>query len=174
MIHTTHHRMVISQDSLVEETVEITNSTFIRSIIDPAAAASLGPASWFKSFTQAASPYQTPLIITGAVVAAMLVMAIPARLIMGRSRDTGAVNFNNYNTANSSSDNANTVEIEVEAPAEPNCPAPPPAAVAPYNIAAIGELDEKQMKVILLKAVHLRTPWERLAADKWTEQQNSN
>ena len=151
MIHTTHHRMIISQDSLVEDLVEITNNTFIRSTIDPEAAADFGPAAWFRSFTQAASPYQTPLIITGAVIATMLVMAIPAKLMMGRSRDTGAVNVNNYNTANSSADNSNTVEIEVEAPAEPNCPAPSPASVAPYNIAAIGELEEEKMMIILKK-----------------------
>ena len=103
--------MIVSQDSLVEDAVEITNNTFIRSTTDPEAAANHGTASWFKTFTQAASPYKTPLIITGAVIAAMLVMAIPAKLLMGRSRDSGAVNINNYNTANSSSNNTNKVWI---------------------------------------------------------------
>ena len=110
----------------------------------------------------------------------MLVMAIPAKLMMGRSRDSGAVNVNNYNTANSSTGNSNNVEIEVEAPGEPNCPAPSPA---PYNIAAIEQVEEavhpaveegEEEKIwkILEKAVHLRTPQERLAVDKWTVQQD--
>ena len=70
LIHTTHHRMIVSQDSLVEDAVEITNNTFIRSAIDPEAAADLGSTSWFRTVTQAASPYKTPLIIIGAVIAA--------------------------------------------------------------------------------------------------------
>ena len=173
-VHTTHHRMIITQDSIVEDAVEMTNETFIGSTIDLAAAASLESASWFSSFSQAATSYQTPIIIVGSIVAAMLVMAIPAKLMINRSRETDAVNVNNYNSANSSSDNSKTVEIEMEAPVEPNCPSPPPAVVAPYNLAAIGEVTKEQMDVILSKAVHLRTPWEGLAVDKWTEQHGSN
>ena len=101
----------------------------------------------------------------------MLAVAIPAKVMLGRSGESGAVNINNYNTANSSTSNSNNVDIEVEAPAEPNCPAPSPA---PYNIAAIVEVEEEKMKTILNKAVHLRTPWEWLAADRWTLQQESN
>ena len=33
---------------------------------------------------------------------------------------------------------------------------------------------ENQMKIILSKAVHVRTPLERLAVNRWAEQQNSN
>ena len=170
MVHTTHHRMIIIQDNLVEEEVELKNNTFSRSFIPPAAAASQGATSWFESFSQSAKLYQTPLSIAGAVVAAMMVMALPAKLMLSKSRDAGAVNVNNYNTANSSADNSNTVET----PVEPTCPASSSPSVAPYNIEAIEELDVKKMKVILEKKIHLRSAWERLAADKWTQQQNQN
>ena len=159
-IHTTHKRMIITQDSMVEEAVELTNETFIGSTIDPAATASLESASWFSSFNQAASSYQTPVIVGGSVIAAMLVMAIPAKLMLNKSGETGAVNVNNYNSVNTSSDSSKTVEIEVEMPVEPNCPSPPPVIVAPYNLAAIGEVKKEEMEAILAKEVHLRTPWE--------------
>ena len=125
----------------MEDAVEITNDTFIRSTTDPEAAANLGSASWFKTFTQAASPYKTPLIITGAVIATMLAMAIPAKLMMGRSRDSGAVNVNNYNTANSSNENSNSNTME--SPPRPSCPAPAQPTQAQYNMEAI----QKNMKI---------------------------
>ena len=66
------------------------------------------------------------------------------------------------------------MEIEVENPIEPNCPLPPPIVVAAYNLAAIGEVKKEEMEKILSKKVHLRTPWERLAVDKWVELYDSN
>ena len=173
--------MIVSQDSLVEDAVEITNNTFVRSTTDPEAAANLGTTSWLKTFTQAANPYKTPLIITGAIITAILVMAVPAKILMGRSGNPGAVNINNYNTANSSSNNTNkvdmdadSVDLEIE---EPNSPAPPPAIAAIEQAEegvhpAIEEGEEVKIWKILEKAVHLRTPGERLAVDKWSLQQD--
>ena len=162
--------MIIIQDNLVEKEVELKNNTFVRSIIPPSAAVSRGATSWIESFSQSAKLYQTPLIIAGAIIAALMVMALPAKLMLNKARDTGAVNVNNYNTANSSTDNSNTVEISTE----PTCPASDPPTVAPYNIEAIEELDGKKMKVILEKEVHLCSAWERLAADRWSQRQSRN
>ena len=46
--------------------------------------------------------------------------------------------------------------------------------IAPYNLAAIGEVSREEMQQILSKEAHLRTPWEKLAADKWMELYDSN
>merc|ERR1739846_118062 len=66
LVHTTHHRTIVIQDSLVEDEVNITNDTFIRSTFDPETGASFGSSSWFNSVTQSANSYKTPLIIAGA------------------------------------------------------------------------------------------------------------
>lgn len=166
--------MFITQDSIVEDAVEVTNDTFIENTAIPATSASLESTSWFNSIIKAVSSYQTPVIVGGAIIAAMLVMAIPAKLMLNKSGKTGGVNVSNYITVNTSSDSSKTVEIEVENPIEPNCPLPPPVVVAPYNLAAIGEVKREEMQKILLKKVHLRTPWERLAVDKWVELYDSN
>merc|ERR1739844_109717 len=80
LVHTTHHRTIVIQDSLVEDEVNITNNTFIRSTYDPEAGASFGSSSWFNSVTQSANSYKTPLIIAGAATAIMLAAAVSARM----------------------------------------------------------------------------------------------
>ena len=176
--------MIVSQDSLVEDAVEITNNTFIRSTIDPEAAANLGSSSWFSSVTQAASSYKTPLIITGAIVAAMLAVAVPAKMMLGKSGESGAVNINNFNTANSSSNNANKVDVDAgsmdvdsaETGNPPLHPAQHNPAIAEQGEEEIhqAEVEDEEVRIwkILDKAAHLRSPQERIAIDKWSMQQD--
>ena len=169
---------------MVENAVEITNNTFIRSTIDPEAAANLGSSSWFSSVTQAASPYMTPLIITGAAIAAILIVAILAKLMLGRSSESGAVNINNYNTADSSPSNTNKVDvdtgsIDVDTAKNDNPPQHPAQldlAVVEQGEEDINQADDEEEETriwkILDKAAHLRSARERLAVDKWAMHQD--
>ena len=155
--------------------MEITNNTFIRSTIDPEAAANLGSSSWFSSVTQAASPYMTPIIITGAAIATILIGAILAKLMLRRSSESGAVNINNYNTADSSPSNTNKVDVDtgsVEVDTAKNDSSSPHPAQHNLAVAEQGEEDihqaddeEEEVRIwkILDKAVHLRSPRERRA-----------
>ena len=177
LIHTTHHRMIVSQDSLVEDAVEITNNTFVRSTTDPEAAANLGTTSWLKTFTQAANPYKTPLIITGAIITAILVMAVPAKILMGRSGNPGAVNINNYNTAKPSSNNSNKLDVDMgNMEVDPLYPAlhDPAAAEQEEEEVLQAEEEDEEVKIwkILKKAAHLRSAKERIAVDNWSKQQD--
>ena len=90
--------------------MEITNNTFIRSTNDPEARANLGSSSWFKSVTQSASSYKTPLIIAGAATAIMLAAAVSARMMLRKTSEEKGVNINNYNTNKASADNSNNME----------------------------------------------------------------
>ena len=173
-VHTSYKRMFISQDSAVEDAVEVNNDTFIGDNITLAASASLESLPWYNTITQAISTYQTPVIAGGVVIAAILLMALPAKLMMQKSGGASGVNVNNYNSVNTSSDSSKTVELDVEVPIRPNCPPLPQIIVAPYNMDAIGELKKEEMAAILKKEVHLRTPWEKKAAGKWVEQYESN
>ena len=161
--------MFISQDSAIEDAMEVNNDTFIGANITLAASASLESLPWYNTFTQAISTYQTPVIAGGVVIAAILLMALPAKLIMQKSGGASGVNVNNYNSVNTSSDSSKTVELDVEVPIRPNCPPLPQIVVAPYNMDAIGELKKEEMAAILKKEVHLRTPWEKKAPGKWVE-----
>ena len=114
----------------------------------------------------------------------MLAVAIPAMVMLRRTSESGAVNINNYNTANSSSNNTNKVDIDADSvdvdAAKSDSPTLSPAS---RNLAfteqgeeavhpAGEEGEEERVWKILDKAVHLRTPRERLAVDKWTMQQD--
>ena len=81
--------MIVSQDSLVEDAVEITNNTFIRSTTDPEDEANLGSSSWFNSVTRSASSYKTPLIIVGAIFAVILAATFPARMMLRKTSESG-------------------------------------------------------------------------------------
>ena len=173
LVHTTHHRTTVIQDSLVEDEVDITNNTFIRSTMDPAVGASSESSSWFKSVTQSASSYRTPLIIIGIIISAViLAAAIPAGMMLKKTSGTKGVNINNYNSTQASSNNSNKVDgdmggIEVDS-----------LFPALHGPAAAGQEEEEEedeeVKIwkILRKAAHLRSPMERIAADNWQKRQD--
>ena len=92
-VHMTHHRMIVHQDDLEEKEVEITNKTFIRNNIPPSSTTFQSTFSLPKTSVA----YQTPLIITGAILATIIIMAITARFIMTRSTKENPINSNNYN-----------------------------------------------------------------------------
>ena len=166
------------QDSLVEDAVEITNNTFIRSTNDPEAGANFGSSSWFKSVTQSASSYRTPLIITGAIFAIILAAAIPARMMLRKTSESGAVNINNYNTAKPSSNNSNKLDVDMgNMDVDPLYPAlHDPAAVEQEEEEVLqAEEEDEEVKIwkILKKAAHLCSPKERIAVDNWSMQQDS-
>ena len=117
-IYMTHHRMIIQQDKLVEKEVEINRTTFVKSEVPPPSAAIRESTSLLHSIKL----YQTPLIITGAVLAAILLMALPAKLMMNRSGNDKPINFNNYNSANSSNINSNSNTMETPPKAFLPCP----------------------------------------------------
>ena len=98
----------------------------------------------------------------------MLAVAIPAKVMLGRSGESGAVNINNYSMANSSSNNTNKVIEQGEEEVH--------QAVIEQGEEEVHQAEEEEEEVriwkILDKAVHLRSPRERLAVDKWTMQQD--
>ena len=110
--------MIIQQDKLVEKEVEINRTTFVKSEVPPPSAAIRESTSLLHSIKL----YQTPLIITGAVLAAILLMALPAKLMMNRSGNDKPINFNNYNSANSSNINSNSNTMETPPKAFLPCP----------------------------------------------------
>ena len=141
--------------------------------MDPAVGASLGSSSWFKSVTQSASSYRTPLIIIGIIISAViLAAAIPAGMMLKKTSGTKGVNINNYNSTQASSNNSNKVDgdmggIEVD----PLFPALHGPAAAEQEEE---EDDDEEVKIwkILRKAAHLRSPMERIAADNWAKNQD--
>ena len=177
LVHTTHHRTIVIQDSLVEDEVNITNDTFIRSIYDPEAGASFGSSSWLNSITQSASSYGTPLIIAGVALAIVVAAAVPARMMLKKTSEAGGVNINNYNTNKASSNNSNKVDgdmgsIEVD-PLYPALHGPAAAEQEEEEVSQAEEEDE-EVKIwkILQKAAHMRSPMERIAVDNWSKQQD--
>ena len=161
------------QDSLVEDEVSITNNTFFRSTLDIAAGAS----SWFKSATQSASSYRTPLIIIGIIVSAVfMAAAIPAGMMLKRTSESKGVNINNYNSNQASADNSNKVDGDMggnEAiPLYPDLHGPALHGPAAAEQEVEEEDNDLQIWNILKKPAHQRTPKERIAADNWQKEQD--
>ena len=152
----THHRMIVHQEDIVEKEVEISNNTFIRSDIPLPST----PLSNF-SFHRMTMDYQTHLIIAGAVIIAIIVMAITVRFIMTRSSKDSQVNVINYNTANSGYDNAIMID-------QPD-PVPSPPVQAKLST---DDFDHIDVEKILKKEVHLRNGWERMAVTRYSQRQN--
>ena len=94
-------------------------------------------------------------------------MALPAKLMMNRSRAENPINVNNYNTANSSNTNSNSNTME--SPPRPSCPAPAQPTQVQYNMEALQEID---LDAILQKEAHLRIGWERMAVTRFSQRQN--
>ena len=91
----------------MEDEVAITNDTFVRSTVDPAAGASSKSLSWIKS---AANSYRTPLIVIGIIISAViLAAAVPAGMMLKKTDGTKGININNYNSTQASSINPNQV-----------------------------------------------------------------
>ena len=177
LIHTSHHRTDVIQDSLVEDEVKITNDTFSRSTYSPEDEASSGSSSWLDSVTQAGSPYRTPLIIIGIITSAVaLAAAVLAGMILKETSEAGGVNNNNHNTNNASANNSNKVDgnmggIEMD-PLYPALHSPAAAEQEEEEVPRVEEEDEETERWrILKKAPHLRSPMERVAADDWARQQ---
>ena len=178
LVHTSHHRTVITQDNLVEEKVTNSNISFVSDSSVFTTKPGSGPSSWFNSLTSAAGSYKTILITVGIAVVLLLVATIPARRMW-----RGANGINIYNANN----NANDVEGgAANMQAEQNLPAlPAPAAPLPELAAAAFVEEEEQEEIeegqlvpqleiwqVLKKPVHLRTPAERIAADDWARIRN--
>ena len=79
LVHTSHHRTVITQDNLVEEKVTKSNISFVSDSSVFATKPGSGPSSWFNSLTSTAGSYKTILITVGIAVVLLLVATIPAR-----------------------------------------------------------------------------------------------
>ena len=105
--------------------------------------------------------YQTHLIIAGAVIIAIIAMAITAKFIMTRSSKDSQVNVVNYNTANSGYDNA--IMIDQTDPV----PSPPVQAKL-----SMDDFDHIDVEKILKKEAHLRNGWERMAVTRYSQRQN--
>ena len=105
--------------------------------------------------------YQTHLIIAGAVIIAIVVMAITVKFIMTRSSKDSQVNVVNYNTAKSGYDNA----IMIDHP-DP-IPSPPVQAELSTD-----DFDHINLEEILKKEVHLHNGWERMAVTRHSQRQN--
>jgi hypothetical protein len=172
VVHTSHHRTVITQDNLVEEKVTMSNISFVSDSSVFATGSNSGPASWFSSISSTAGSYKTILITVGVAVVLLAVATIPARRMWRGASGMGGVNIYNANN------NANDMEGGVaNLHAEQNLPAlPAPAAILPEPAAPVLEEEEEQEEMeggqlevwqILKKPVHLRTPAERIAADDW-------
>ena len=173
LVHTSHHRTVITQDNLVEDKITNSNITFVSDSSVFTANPSSGPSSWFNSFTSTAGSYKTILIAVGVAVILLLVATIPARRMWRGASGMGGVNIYNANN--------NAIDVEGGAAnvlAEQNLPALPAPAI-PAPAAAFMEEEEQEeveegqlvpqldIVQVLKKPVHLRTPAERIAADDW-------
>ena len=178
LIHTSHHRTVVIQDSLVEDEVKITNDTFIRNTYNPEGGDIFGSSSWLDSVTQAGSPYRTPLIVIGIIISAVvLAAAVPAGMMLKKTGEAGGVNINNYTTNKASADNSNKVDGNmggIEANLHPALLGPAAAEQEEGEVPQAEEEEEEELDIlrILRKAAHLRSPAERIRADDWARLQD--
>ena len=172
LVHTSHHRTVVIQDSLVEDEVKISNNTFSRSTFNPEDGARFGSSSWLDSVTQAGSPYRTPLIVIGVIISAVvLAAAVPAGMMLRKTSEGKGVNINNYNTNKASADNSNNMEGNMVG-IEMN-----PLYPVLHGQAAAEEEEENDVDMavdagmckILRKPAHLRSPTERILAENWAK-----
>ena len=97
--------------------------------------------------------------------------------MLKKASAAGGVNINNFNSNNAPSVNSNKVDgamigIEVDQ----LYPALPDQAAAEQGEEEVSQAEEEDEEVriwkILRKAVHLRSPMERIAADNWAKQQD--
>ena len=107
----------------------------------------------------------------------MLAVAISGRMMLKKTSEAGGLNINNYNTPTASSNNSNKVDGNIGSiEADPLYPALHGPAAAEQEEEEISQAEEEDEEVeiwkILQKAVHLRSPMERIAADNWSKQQD--
>merc|ERR1711940_171595 len=111
LVHTTHHRTTIIQDSLVEDMMAIDNDTFVQSPIDLATSGISESRSWIQSL---ANSYKTPLIVIGVIIMAVILAAVvPAGMMWKKTDTAGGVSIKNYNSNLISPDNSNKVDGEL-------------------------------------------------------------
>ena len=170
LVHTTHHRTVIVQDSLVEDMMAIDNNTFVQSPIDLATSGISGSRSWLQSL---ANSYKTPLIVIGVIIiAVILATLVPAGMMWKRTDAVGGINIKNYNSNLASSDNSNKVDGDLGgAMVGPLIP-------DPVNLVSMDQEDdedEEELDIVevLNKPVHLRSAKEMIAAENWAKQQET-
>ena len=98
-------------------------------------------------------------------------------MMLRKTSESGAVNINNYNTAKSSSNNSNKVDVDMGSmEVNPLYPALHGLAAAEQEEEEVLQAEEEDEEVkiwkILKKAAHLRSPMERIAVDNWSKQQD--
>ena len=170
MVHTSHHRTVITQDHIIENKVKMTNTSFISD--SSVFSTSSGPTSWFNSLSETAGSYKPLLIAAGVAVVLLAVATIPARRMWRGANGMSGLNIYNANN------NFNDVDGGVaNAIAEQHPPILPVPALPPPALPAAEqeeedepeEAEERRLEIweILKKPVHLRTAAEMIAADDW-------
>ena len=169
LVHTTHHRTIIVQDSLVEDMMAVDNDTFVQSHIDTATSGILESRSWFQSL---ANSYKTPLIVIGVIIMAVILAAlVPAGMMWRKTDAVGGVSIKNYNSNLVSSDNSNKVDGDLGGamvgPLIPN-PIDPVAADQEDE-----EEEEPDIVKVLNKPAHMRSAQEMIAAENWSRQQET-
>ena len=171
LVHTTHHRTIITQDNLIANKVNMSNVSFVSDSNLLATGVRPGPTSWFSSITRTASSYKTTLIAVGVVIAMLAVAAVPARRMLKRTSEMGGVNITNFNSNSNPSSNSNNLDgVIANAEAGQHLPAlPEPAAAEQEEEEEPEEEADKCVEIwqILKKPVYVRTLAERIAADNW-------
>ena len=97
--------------------------------------------------------------------------------MLKKTSEAGGINFNTYNTPMASSNNSNKVDGNIggieAGPLYPALHGPATVEQEEEDIIQVEEEDEEvEIWKILQKAVHLRSPMERIAADNWSKQQD--
>ena len=176
MVHTSHHRTVITQDHIIENKVKMTNTSFVSD--SSVFSTSSGPTSWFNSMSETASSYKPLLIAAGVAVALLAMATIPARRMWRGANGMSGLNI--YNANNNFNDMDGGVANAI---AEQHPPILPVPALPPPDPAAEQEeedepeeVEERRLEIweILKKPVHLRTPAEMIAADDWARIRDPN
>ena len=170
VVHTSHHRTVITQDHIVENKVKMTNTSFVSD--SSVFSTSSGPTSWFNSMSETASSYKPLLIAAGVAVALLAMATIPARRMWRGANGMSGLNIYNANNNFNDVDGgvANAI-AEQHSPILPVPALPPPAlpAAEQEEEDESEEVEERRLEIweILKKPVHRRTPAEMIAADDW-------
>ena len=170
VVHTSHHRTVITQDHIVENKVKMTNTSFVSD--SSVFSTNSGPTSWFNSMSETASSYKPLLIAAGVAVALLAMATIPARRMWRGANGMSGLNIYNANNNFNDVDGgvANAI-AEQHSPILPVPALPPPAlpAAEQEEEDESEEVEERRLEIweILKKPVHRRTPAEMIAADDW-------